>query len=123
MQSTESHKPPVSTSNNGKQITIVVRGYHWFLLGLLSALLLVGGITACYQGRDISRITGRAVNITLPNDLVSYDKIVSISFHKNNDGETIKDITYFSTDGKLHSKEYNDWGVFQGEIIWNLAGE
>lgn len=123
MQSTESHKMPASTRNKGKQITVFVRGYHWFLLGLLTALLLAGGITACYQGRDISRITGRAVHVALPSDLVSYDKIVSISFHKNNDGETIKDITYLSTDGKLHSKEYNDWGVFQGEIIWDLAGE
>lgn len=112
-----------ASANPTVQFTLTMRGYHWFVLGLLTALLLVGGITACYQGRDISRVTGRAVHVDLPADLTGYDKIVSISFHKNSDGETLKDITYLSTDGKLHSKEYNDWGIFQGEIIWELAGE
>lgn len=111
-----------SPQHRGAHITVVVRSFHWFVLGVLTTLLLIGGISACYQGRDIARITGRAVHVELPSDLTGYDQIVSISFHKNSDGETLKDITYLSTDGKLHSKEYNDWGIFQGEIIWELAG-
>lgn len=111
------------TTTHPAQITIALRGWQWFIMGILVATLLFGGISACYQGRDISRVTGRAVRIDLPQDLVSYDDIVSISFHKNADGETLKDITYFSTDGKLYSKEFNDWGIFQGEIVWELAGE
>lgn len=99
------------------------RGWQWFLLGVMVTLLLVGGTTACYQGRKIARITGQAVHIELPEDVYSYDQIVSISFHKNENGETIKDITYIGADEKLHSKEYNDWGVFQGEIIWEIQGE
>ena len=105
------------------RVTISLHGWQGFLLGVLVTLLLFGGISACYQGRKISRITGGVVRVDLPKDLDSYNDILSISFHKNSDGETIKDVTYFSTDGKLHSKEYNDWGIFQGEIVWELAGE
>jgi hypothetical protein len=68
-------------------------------------------------------MTGRPTSIKLPEDLASYEKIVTISFHKNDQGETIKDLTYIATDGRLHSREYNDWGIFQGEIIWELHSE
>ena len=104
-------------------VSISIRQLQRLALGLFLTLLIVGGVSGCYQGRKISRITGGAVNIDLPEDVTSYEQIVSISFHKNNDGETIKDVTYMGADGKLHSKEYNDWGVFQGEIIWNLQNE
>lgn len=102
------------------QVVINLRGWQWFLLGVVVTVLLLGGVSACYQGRKISRLTGLPVHINLPQDLTSYDKIVSISFHKDASGETFKDVTYIGTDGKLHSHEYNDWGIFQGEIIWNL---
>ncbi|MBN1580524.1 MAG: hypothetical protein JXA89_07455 [Anaerolineae bacterium] len=95
----------------------------WFVFGVLAALIVVGGLSACYQGRDVSRITGKPTLIKLPDDLASYEDILTISFHKNDKGETIKDLTYIATDGKLHSREYNDWGIFQGEIIWELQGE
>ncbi len=95
----------------------------WFLLGVLVTVLLVGGLTACYQGRRVSRWTGQAVHVELPDDLAEYEDIINISFHKNQDGETIKDITYLSTDGTVHSQEFNDWGILQGEIIWEIKGE
>lgn len=110
-------------SRLGTTFVITIGQWRGFLLGVLVSALLFGGVAACYQGRDISRLTGRATRITLPRDLASYDDIITISFHKNSSGETIKDITYISTDGTVHSKEFNDWGVFQGEIVWELAGE
>lgn len=105
------------------QIVISLKNWQWFLLGVLLTLILVGGLSACYQGRKISRLTGRAVHIDLPEDMTSYDQIVSISFHKNKDDETIKDVTYYGSDGKLHSKEYNDWGILEGEIVWDLQSK
>ena len=106
--------------NRSLNVSVSLRGAQWFILGIFVSLMLFGGVTACYQGRKIARLTGRPVNIELPADVTSYDQIVSISFHKNTNGETIKDVTYKGTDGKLHSHEYNDWGVFQGEIVWEL---
>ena len=110
--------------NQTKAITfsISLKGWQWFLMGILVALIVLGGLTGCYQGRQISRLTGQAAHIDLPRDLASYDKIISISFHKTDKGETIKDVTYLGADGKVHSQEYNDWGIFQGEIIWDLQG-
>ena len=101
-------------------ISISPKGWHYFLLGVVLTLLALGGVSACYQGRDIARVTGRPVHIDLPSDVTSYEQIITISFHKNSDGETLKDVTYMGADGKMHSKEYNDWGIFQGEIIWDL---
>ncbi len=104
------------------RLSISFKGWQWFLIGVLAALIVLGGLTGCYQGRQISRLTGQAVHIDLPKDLAGYDKIISVSFHKTDNGETIKDVTYVGTDGKVHSQEYNDWGIFQGEIVWELQG-
>jgi hypothetical protein len=104
-------------------ITISLRGWQWFLLGVVLTLALVSGISACYQGRKISRLTGLPVQIKLPDDLTSYERIISVSFHKTAEGETIKDVTYFGADGKVHTQEYNDWGIFQGSITWELQGQ
>ena len=103
-----------------RQVVINLQSGHWFLLGVIFTVIMGGGISACYQGRDIARFTGRPVRIELPEDIASYDDIIGISFHKNGNGETLKDVTYIGVDGLLHSKEYKDWGVFQGEIIWDL---
>jgi hypothetical protein len=112
-----------ATQNKTRQRRAVPPQLTWFLFGVLAALIVVGGLSACYQGRDISRITGKPTHIKLPEDLASYEDIISIAFHKGDSGETLKDVTYIATDGKIHSREYNDWGVFQGEIIWELPGE
>jgi hypothetical protein len=91
----------------------------------LAVLLVFGGLIfayfSVYQGRDISRVTGRAVRINLPECVTSYDQVVSVSFHGLPNGETIKDLTYIC-DGRLYSQEYNDFGVFQGSIEWQLQG-
>ncbi|MBV7331689.1 hypothetical protein KFU94_26360 [Chloroflexi bacterium TSY] len=103
-------------------VSISLKNWQWFLMGVLVALVLFGGVSACYQGRKISRWTGRPVRINLPAEVTSYQQVVSISFHKNSNGETIKDVTYMGRDEKLHSQEFNDWGILQGEIIWEIQG-
>ena len=108
------------TENSQPTLVITLKAWHGFVLGVVLTLVLLVGLSACYQGRKISRITWRPVSITLPADVTSYSQVVSISFHKTPDGETIKDVTYMGRDEKLHSHEYNDWGIFQGEIIWEL---
>jgi hypothetical protein len=84
--------------------------------------LLVGGVWIyfnLYQGRDISRITGRPVQITLPECVTSADQVVSVSFHTEASGETIKDVTYVC-DGRVYSHEYNDFGILQGSVEWTF---
>jgi hypothetical protein len=82
--------------------------------------LLVGGVWlyfSLYQGRDISRITGRPVQIALPECVTSAEQVISVSFHSEPSGETIKDVTYVC-DGRLYSHEYNDFGILQGSVEW-----
>ena len=86
-------------------------------------VLLVGGVwlyLSIYQGRDISRITGRPVQIALPDCVTSAEQVISVSFHSNSPGETIKDVTYVC-DGRLYSHEYNDFGILQGSIEWTFT--
>lgn len=109
-----------SNNHEARSITITLRGWQWFVAGIAVSFMLFGGVSACYQGRDISRWTGRAQVVELPDDLRSYEDIVSVSFHKNSNGETLKDITYIGDDDKLHSREYKDWGLLEGEIRWEL---
>jgi hypothetical protein len=73
-----------------------------------------------YQGRDISRFTGRPVPIALPECVTSIDQVISVSFHTDRSGETIKDVTYVC-DGRLYSHEYNDFGLLQGSIEWTFT--
>jgi hypothetical protein len=85
--------------------------------------LLVGGVGlyfSLYQGRDISRITGRPVQIALPDCVSSAEQVISVSFHSQSSGETIKDVTYIC-DGRLFSHEYNDFGILQGSVEWTFT--
>ncbi len=100
---------------------ISLKGWQWFLAGVLMTTMLFGGVSACYQGRDLSRWTGRPVNIELPPDITNPRNVISISFHKDNEGATVKDVTYIGQDGNLHSKEYRDWNLLEGEIIWEVT--
>ena len=87
-------------------LVLLVVGALWFYLSI-------------YQGRSIARWTGVPVKVTLPECVTSVDQVVNISFHKNASGETIKDVTYTCA-GRLYSREYNDFGILQGEIEWVL---
>ena len=73
----------------------------------LSALLFM--INSC-QSRAVSRWTGTALKLQLPDD---FEK--PISFSSGRKGE--KDLFYWSTDGQMKVKTYTDWGLLESEIV------
>ncbi len=66
--------------------------------------------TGC-QSRAISRFTGAALKLELPDD---FDK--PISFASGRKGE--KDLFYWSTDGQMKVKTYTDWGLLESHIVF-----
>ena len=78
------------------------------LFSILIAGLLI--INSC-QSRAVSRFTGAALKLELPDD---FDK--PISFASGRKGE--KDLFYWSKDGEMKVKTYTDWGVLESEIIF-----
>jgi hypothetical protein len=93
------------------------------ILSIAAVIALVVAIVylyfSLYQGRDISRITGRPVQIALPDCVTSAEQVLSVSFHSEASGETIKDVTYVC-DGRVYSHEYNDFGILQGSVEWTF---
>ena len=79
--------------------------YVCFLILAISASL----ITVSCQSRIGSRITGKPLELKLPEDFKE-----PISFASGRDGE--KDLFYISTDGKFKVKTYTDFGVMEAEI-------
>ena len=73
----------------------------------LSALLFM--INSC-QSRAVSRWTGTALKLQLPDD---FEK--PISFSSGRKGE--KDLFYWSMDGQMKVKTYTDWGLLESEIV------
>ena len=63
------------------------------------------------QSRAISRFTGAALQLELPDD---FDK--PISFASGRKGE--KDLFYWSTDGQMKVKTYTDWGLLESHIVF-----
>ena len=63
------------------------------------------------QSRAISRITGSALELQLPED---FDR--PISFNSGRKGE--KDLFYWSMDGQMKVKTYTDWGLLESEIVF-----
>ena len=63
------------------------------------------------QSRAISRFTGAALQLELPDD---FDK--PISFASGRKGE--KDLFYWSTNGQMKVKTYTDWGVLESDIVF-----
>ena len=63
------------------------------------------------QSRAISRFTGAALQLELPDD---FDK--PISFASGRKGE--KDLFYWSTNSEMKVKTYTDWGVLESDIVF-----
>ena len=63
------------------------------------------------QSRAISRITGSALELQLPED---FDKPISFSTGRKSE----KDLFYWSKDGNMRVKTYTDWGIMESEIIF-----
>ena len=74
---------------------------------LLSSILI---INSC-QSRAVSRWTGTALKLTLPED---FDR--PISFSAGRKGE--KDLFYWSRNGQMKVKTYTDWGVLESGIVF-----
>ena len=63
------------------------------------------------QSRAISRLTGSALQLTLPED---FERPISFSAGRKNE----KDLFYWSKDGEMKIKTYTDWGLMESEIVF-----
>ncbi len=75
-----------------------------------SIVILVLVFSTC-QSRAISRWTGAALQLELPDD---FDR--PISFASGRKGE--KDLFYWSVNGQMKVKTYTDWGMLESEIVF-----
>ena len=73
-------------------------------------LIIISVFSAC-QSRAVSRLTGSALQLQLPED---FDR--PISFASGRKGE--KDFFYWTTSGQMKVKTYTDWGMLESEIIF-----
>ena len=73
-------------------------------------VILVLVFSTC-QSRAISRWTGAALQLELPDD---FDR--PISFSSGRKGE--KDLFYWSNDGRMIVKTYTDWGLLESHIVF-----
>ena len=76
----------------------------------LTLIALILTINSC-QSRAVSRWTGAALKLPLPDD---FEKPISFSSGRKNE----KDLFYFSTDGQMKVKTYTDWGLLESEIVF-----
>ena len=74
----------------------------------LIALMLI--INSC-QSRVVSRWTGKALQLRLPDD---FEKPISFASGRKDE----KDLFYWSTDGQIKVKTYTDWGLMESEIVF-----
>ena len=79
---------------------------------IFSAILLMMALVlfSC-QSRTISRWTGTALQLELPND---FDRPISFSSGR----EKEKDLFYWSKDGYMKVKTYTDWGLLESEMVF-----
>ena len=77
----------------------------------LTVLLIMVMIFFACQSRVVSRLTGSALQLQLPED---FDR--PISFASGRKGE--KDFFYWSTSGQMKVKTYTDWGMLESEIVF-----
>ena len=77
---------------------------------ILTITTIIFMINSC-QSRVVSRWTGTALTLPLPDD---FDKPISFSSGRKNE----KDLFYFSTDGQMKVKTYTDWGLLESEIVF-----
>ena len=73
-------------------------------------LIMVLVFSACLS-RAVSRLTGSALQLQLPED---FDR--PISFASGRKGE--KDFFYWTIDGQMKIKTYTDWGMLESEIVF-----
>ena len=75
-----------------------------------TSFILILVFSSC-QSRAISRWTGNALQLELPDD---FDRPISFSSGRKNE----KDFFYWSKDGHMKVKTYTDWGLLESEIVF-----
>ena len=80
------------------------------IIFFITLLIMVMVFSGC-QSRAISRLTGVALQLPLPED---FDR--PISFASGRKGE--KDFFYWTIDGQMKIKTYTDWGMLESEIVF-----
>ena len=90
--------------------------YKDFFLGFLFCLVSMLLLTNINCGRTLSRLGLGDQTLNLPDD---FKAMVSVGFHKEKNGDTVKDLTYETQNGDFRSIEYRDkpWHV-TGSIKW-----
>ena len=78
-----------------------------FILTIATIILIVN---SC-QSRVVSRLTGTALKLRLPDD---FEKPISFASGRKDE----KDLFYWSTDGQIKVKTYTDWGLMESEIVF-----
>jgi len=73
-------------------------------------LMMILMISNC-QSRAVSRWTGSALQLELPND---FDRPISFASGRKDE----KDLFYWSKDGQMKVKTYTDWGLLESEIVF-----
>ena len=89
-----------------------MKGSHimkkYIILGTILGMISL--FSSC-QSRAISRWTGMALKLPVPDD---FDR--PISFASGRKGE--KDLFYWSVNGQMKVKTYTDWGMLESEIVF-----
>ena len=78
---------------------------------IITTLLILIIIFSSCQSRAISRWTGNALQLELPDD---FDRPISFASGRKNE----KDLFFWSKDGEMKVKTYTDWGLLESEIIF-----
>ena len=78
---------------------------------VLIMILLLFSFGCKFQTRAISRMTGGALELELPND---FDKPISFASGRKSE----KDLFYYSKGGELKVKTYTNYGILESEIIF-----
>ncbi len=78
-----------------------------YILTIATIILIVN---SC-QSRVVSRWTGTALKLRLPDD---FEKPISFASGRKDE----KDLFYWSTDGQIKVKTYTDWGLMESEIVF-----
>ena len=77
---------------------------------IIMAFILLLVSTSC-QSRAVSRFTGSALELELPED---FERPISFASGRKSE----KDLFYWSNNGKMKVKTYTNWGLLESEIIF-----
>jgi|TARA_B100001245_G_C22696715_1_gene339720 hypothetical protein len=78
---------------------------------IIAIIIFIALIFSSCQSRAISRWTGAALKLSLPED---FDRPISFSSGRKNE----KDLFYWTKDGQMKIKTYTDWGLLESEIVF-----